>query len=224
MFALFLANYYKCLFTDNSVSAAEMASRSVGDQIDLAHDDLATDCNICRARRPARAHHCRRCGTCILQFDHHCIWIANCVGYRNRGHFTRCLLFGTLTCIFMFALLLIRISDALSVEYSTNAEFPMSITLIVGAGVNLTILTPLSALLAMMTYNHMCLICSNQTSVELLEMEDAKSMNVAYTNPFDLGYMNNLEMVFGRNLFLWWLPQDMEGDGYRFNTNSFKYN
>jgi len=43
----------------------------------------ATYCNKCDIRRPPRCHHCRHCNRCVLQFDHHCIWLNNCVGYNN---------------------------------------------------------------------------------------------------------------------------------------------
>ena len=44
-------------------------------------------CPVCRHRRPPRAHHCRRCGACVLKRDHHCLLVGRCVGLSNQRHF-----------------------------------------------------------------------------------------------------------------------------------------
>mmetsp|Transcript_20249 Transcript_20249/g.36735 ORF Transcript_20249/g.36735 Transcript_20249/m.36735 type:complete len:459 (+) Transcript_20249:15-1391(+) len=53
-------------------------------------------CYTCEVRRPPRASHCRVCDNCVLDFDHHCFWIGNCVGLRNHKAFILYLVLGSI--------------------------------------------------------------------------------------------------------------------------------
>eukprot|EP00665_Eupelagonemidae_sp_cell47_P011567 gene11567-3871_t len=47
----------------------------VGDALAPEEMDFLPQCTICRTYKPERAHHCRKCGVCILRYDHHCPWL-----------------------------------------------------------------------------------------------------------------------------------------------------
>ncbi|VDO20058.1 unnamed protein product [Heligmosomoides polygyrus] len=40
-------------------------------------------CNICQIHVKEKTKHCRRCNFCVEVFDHHCIWLNNCIGKKN---------------------------------------------------------------------------------------------------------------------------------------------
>ena len=53
-------------------------------------------CQKCQNPRPPRSHHCKICKKCTLKMDHHCHWVANCVGYYNQKNFYQFLFYSTL--------------------------------------------------------------------------------------------------------------------------------
>ncbi|XP_020618623.1 probable protein S-acyltransferase 23 [Orbicella faveolata] len=57
-------------------------------QVRTGQNPLENLCHTCRLVRPLRAKHCRICNRCVKHFDHHCPYINNCVGLRNRGPFS----------------------------------------------------------------------------------------------------------------------------------------
>ena len=64
-----------------------------------------TFCEKCQVWRPPRCHHCSVCNRCVLQFDHHCMWVNQCIGYNNYRHFVLMLFFLMLGCWYGVALL-----------------------------------------------------------------------------------------------------------------------
>jgi len=53
-------------------------------------------CHRCKTVRWERTHHCSICDQCVDRYDHHCIWINNCVGVKNQREFILLLVWVTI--------------------------------------------------------------------------------------------------------------------------------
>ena len=61
---------------------------------DCTVDDLTEKyCVKCFIDIPIRGKHCKICKTCISTFDHHCVWLGNCIGENNKKYFVLFLFF-----------------------------------------------------------------------------------------------------------------------------------
>lgn len=89
-------------------------------------------CAKCDAYRPKRTHHCRVCRTCVLDMDHHCTWVNNCVGWRNHKYFVLFLFYAILGCTWSFCELIcalwnvpdLTVPDAASDAFLTTGQRP----------------------------------------------------------------------------------------------------
>ncbi|GFO09343.1 palmitoyltransferase [Plakobranchus ocellatus] len=87
-----------CLYHSNSIDPGflprnipeyDLAIKQVAhfDEWKQGQNPLTRLCHTCRTVKPLRAKHCRVCNRCVKEFDHHCPYIHNCVGYYNRVYF-----------------------------------------------------------------------------------------------------------------------------------------
>ncbi|XP_062184126.1 protein S-acyltransferase 11 isoform X3 [Phragmites australis] len=60
-----------------------------------------TFCTYCSKPKPPRAHHCRSCKMCVVDMDHHCPFIGNCVGASNHRAFVIFLISVVISCTYV---------------------------------------------------------------------------------------------------------------------------
>ena len=58
------------------------------------------ECNSCKFVKPARSKHCTVCDVCVERFDHHCVWINNCVGRQNYKYFLSFVFMHIIICLY----------------------------------------------------------------------------------------------------------------------------
>lgn len=154
---------------------------------------------ICNKFKPERCHHCSTCGRCVLVMDHHCPWLNNCVGFRNRKVFMLLIIYaftlsvvGLLYSIFPLTDLIIRL---------VKGDTSHSLTLIFGLiGYGLTVVFFIIMILFLQT--HFDLINQNMTTIEQLDEKRGNIRTVTY----DMGKDFNYQTVFGRKKACWGCP------------------
>jgi len=66
-------------------------------------------CLMCNVFKPERCHHCSTCGRCVLNMDHHCPWLNNCIGFWNWKAFILLLIYVLIISYYSFIFFLIDI-------------------------------------------------------------------------------------------------------------------
>ncbi|KAH0577842.1 Palmitoyltransferase [Spironucleus salmonicida] len=188
-------------------------------------DGIDPVCQKCSFSKPPRAHHCSMCDICCLRYDHHCPWIANCVGMRNYAHFIKFITFGFISSMISITLGLI------SAVFGKFGPFQVHLTVRIFTSIILLIFTFMSAICTfIMISSHFNQIKHNYTTVESYEMEletkRSKQLGIQFQYPYDLGISGNLKEIFGENwLYVWLFPfiqprQKIDGTAYRHIINT----
>merc|ERR1712230_198551 len=121
-------------------------------------------CKKCQCKKPDRAHHCSTCKRCVLKMDHHCPWLATCVGLRNYKPFLLFLIYTTLFCFVDFGVSGYWVYREILTEGEyTDAPMPINyVMLAVISGI-------IGLVLAGFTGWHIILASRGQTTIECLE-------------------------------------------------------
>lgn len=61
-------------------------------------------CSPCQKPKHPAAHHCRTCKACVMEMDHHCPFIGNCVGANNHGYFILFLMYTLVSCLYVLGM------------------------------------------------------------------------------------------------------------------------
>ncbi|TKA23215.1 hypothetical protein B0A50_07608 [Salinomyces thailandicus] len=121
-------------------------------------------CKKCRCVKPDRTHHCSTCGQCVLKMDHHCPWLATCVGLRNYKSFLLFLIYTSIFCWLCFFV------TGSWVWVELLDDVPMDEGLMV---VNTILLAVLGGIIGLVlsgfTGWHIYLAVTGQTTIESLE-------------------------------------------------------
>ncbi|XP_062219865.1 protein S-acyltransferase 10-like [Phragmites australis] len=141
-------------------------------------------CTYCRIIQPPRTRHCHDCDKCVLQFDHHCIWLGTCIGKKNHCRFWWYIFEETVLCIWTVALYIESLR--LSIDKAWWKDF-------VGV-IMLAVLIFILIFLLLLWLFHSYIALTNQTTYEV-----ARRKRIFYlrgvpdrVHPFSKGLIRNI--------------------------------
>ncbi|PKU64503.1 protein S-acyltransferase 10 isoform X1 [Dendrobium catenatum] len=141
-------------------------------------------CLYCNLIQPPRAKHCHDCNKCVLQFDHHCVWLGTCIGKGNHCRFWWYIFAETIVCIWSGVLYISFLRSDLM-----NVWWKIMIVVVLFIGLSLCFIFLLLLLLF-----HTFLVLTNQTTYELVRRRRIPYLRgiPERVRPFSKGICRNL--------------------------------
>ena len=168
-------------------------------------------CQRCLRTKPDRTHHCSQCNQCILKMDHHCPWVANCIGFRNHKFFLNMIFYASVTTLFI-CITAYPVFIAVLASDSVDGKLAYAI-------VTAWILCAAFGLLITGFFCfHMWLLSNQYTTIEFCEKKSTD--NQFKRSPYDRGCFKNFQSVCGLNVILWIFPcnRNLDGNGLTFEV------
>ncbi|KAI5933705.1 palmitoyltransferase ZDHHC15 isoform X1 [Manis javanica] len=169
-------------------------------------------CDRCHLIKPDRCHHCSVCAMCVLKMDHHCPWVNNCIGFSNYKFFLQFLAYSVLYCLYIATTVFSYFIKYWRGELpSVRSKFHVLFLLFVACMFFVS--------LVILFGYHCWLVSRNKTTLEAFCTPVFTSGPVK--NGFNLGFIKNIQQVFGDNKKFWLIPiGSSPGDGHSFPIRS----
>ena len=179
-------------------------------------------CGRTNLPKPPRSHFDYVTGGLVLNMDHYCPWMFNCVGYLNYRHFVSFLLFVVFAMIYVFSMNIGPFYKGSSEDYriqnnSNKDNFgvdTISYAHLIpfvptqrdrsSIGFNVMMSSAVGISVGMLLVFHMYLIFTAQTTIEFnsgrwrnTNVPSSSRKESQRASPYDLGFKRNLKQVFG---------------------------
>lgn len=158
---------------------------------------------MCNVFKPERCHHCSACNRCVLNMDHHCPWINNCVGFWNRKYFLLLLVYVLIMTYLNFGFMVQDFYNTIMWLYHKNRfgsnepELGQKCMILVAFMFNFIVAFLMTGFLKM----HLMFASENKTTIESLD-----KFGKPFKSPYDIGKRDNLKQIFGTNAYLYPFP------------------
>lgn len=151
-------------------------------------------CRECLIEQPLRSKHCFDCGMCVALYDHHCPWLSNCIGEKNRFYFWWYLLFEN----FLLTSTITLLCSSISLN-SIFWSWALKNFLLI---LSILICISFEGLVIFLLLFHSYLAASNKTTWEVLSRKKISYLSSLPPNshPFNLGLLQNLHFYCIKSL------------------------
>lgn len=137
--------------------------------------------------------------------DHHCPWVANCIGFRNYKYFMNMLIYTSLA-----TLIISSTSAPVLVAALKSDEINSMVAYYIITSYLLT--SSLCFVITGFLCFHLWLVLKQYTTIEFCEKK-ANHDIVYKKSPYNLNYCDNFKTVMGDNILFWFLPICKNSDG-----------
>lgn len=169
-------------------------------------------CRRCECYKPPLAHHCHVCDVCVLKMDHHCPWVANCVGHFNYRYFFNFMAWLWMGCLYVVVFSAVPLFH--HYLFGTHYMPPDGVRLarrereaiFYSFVIAVSVLFALSFLLGW----HVFLVLTGQSTIDWHNNREAarrarQRREPPFVNLYDLGWRQNWQHVFDEHGRFWWV-------------------